>query len=240
MPFRGWINRPASRRLYEALTGWSDAPPMRQHVMSYFRFVCFSAAALVVVACAPLAPPETALGRPEPLIGEAPETTANPAPRMGETERLTALQAQVDAIGSEITYLRKALDVLGSLPDHDDLFIPVELSEITGEPPADPRDAAAAKLAALYAPAPALNRASSLFYEAELGSFASKEAAERQWKKLVASNRLAGIEPRYAAVGSEVRLTAGPLASEAAVDALCVELSALAGACRPVAPIRAY
>ena len=37
-----------------------------------------------------------------------------------------------------------------------------------------------------------------------------------------------------------VGLIAGPLASEAAVQALCVELSAVAGQCRVAAPIRAY
>jgi cell division septation protein DedD len=85
-----------------------------------------------------------------------------------------------------------------------------------------------------------LSRASSLFYEAELGSFATRSAAEARWKQLVATNRLAGIDPAYAAVGAETRLTVGPLASEAAVEALCVELSSLTGACRVVAPIRAY
>jgi len=55
-----------------------------------------------------------------------------------------------------------------------------------------------------------------------------------------ASNRLAGLEPAYAVIGAETRLTAGPMASESAVRALCVELSSLAGACRVAAPIRAY
>ena len=47
-----------------------------------------------------------------------------------------------------------------------------------------------------------LNRASSLFYEAELGSFATRSAAEARWKQLVATNRLAGIDPAYAGVTS--------------------------------------
>lgn len=216
---------------------------MRQQVATYLRFAGFSVVALAIAACMKIAPAEAATSRPEPLFSDPPETSqmaADPAPGPTEAERIAALEAQVEALGSEIAQLRKALDVLGPLPDQPEMFIPVAKSDITGEPPADPQDEAAARLAQLYAPAPSLSRASSLFYEAELGSFASKEAAEARWKKLIAGNRLAGVEPRYAAVGAEIRLSAGPLMSEAAVDALCVELSAMAGPCRGVAPIRAY
>ncbi len=216
---------------------------MRQQVASYLRFAGFSVVALIIAACVKIAPAEAAANRPEPLVSDPPETSqlaVDPTAGPTQAERLAALEAQVEALGSEIAQLRKALDVLGPLPDQPDLFIPVAMSEISGEPPVDPQDEAAARLAQLYAPAPDLARASSLFYEAELGSFASRRAAEDRWTKLVASNRLAGVEPRYAAVGAEIRLSAGPLLSEAAVDALCVELSALAGPCRGVAPIRAY
>jgi cell division septation protein DedD len=227
---------------YGSLTGWADPRAMRDWLVSYLRFVGFSAVALAVAACAKLAPAETAMGRPEPRFGEPPKTSqieANPAARPSEEERISDLEAQVAALDVELTHLRKALDVLGPLPDQPDLFIPVAQTEITGAP-ADPADAELARLARLYAPAPMLNRASTLFYEAELGSFANKTAAEARWRQLVAANRLAGLAPAYADVGSEIRLSAGPLASEAAVDALCVELSALAGACRVVTPIRAY
>jgi hypothetical protein len=212
---------------------------MQQWVISYLRFVGFSAFALAIIACAKLAPAEAAVSRPEPLISDPPETSqmaADPSTGPTEAERIATLEAQVEALGAEISHLRKALDVLGPLPEHADLFIPVAKSEIAGEP----EDEAAARLAQLYAPAPWLSGARSLFYEVELGSFANQQAAEARWKQLIASNRLAGIEPRYAAAGSEIRLAAGPLMSEAAVDALCVELSALAGPCRGVAPIRAY
>ena len=214
---------------------------MRQWLVSYLRFIGFSAVALVFAACVKIAPAEAAANPAEPLFGDPPEAgqTTTPAVQT-EEDRITALEAQVNALGAEIAQLRKALDVLGPLPDQPGMFIPVAQSDITGEPASDPQDEAAARLAQLYAPAPKLTAASSLFYEAELGSFANKDAAEARWKKLVAGNRLAGIEPRYAAVGAEIRLTAGPLMSAAAVDALCVELSALAGPCRGVAPIRAY
>ncbi len=215
---------------------------MRARLVIYLRFVGFSVVALAIAACVKIAPAEAATARPEPLFGDPPETSlmaADPTAGPTEAERIAALEAQVEALGSEIAHLRKALDVLGPLPDQPDMFIPVAKSEITGEI-ADPHDEALIRLAQLYAPAPKLSRATSLFYEAELGSFATQQVAEARWKTLIAGNRLAGVEPRYAAVGSEIRLAVGGLASEAAVDALCVELSALAGPCRGVAPIRAY
>ena len=81
----------------------------------------------------------------------------------------------------------------------------------------------------LYAPPPELTGGRSLFYEAELGSFRSKQAAEAGWRRHGRRRPAYGLTPRYTAVGADTRLTAGPLASQAAVDALCVELSALPG-----------
>lgn len=42
------------------------------------------------------------------------------------------------------------------------------------------------------------------------------------------------------AASGDTRLVAASLPGEGAHDALCVELAALAGACRPTAPVRAY
>jgi cell division septation protein DedD len=214
---------------------------MRSWLVNHLRFAGVSVVALAMAACAKIAPTDGAYGRPEPLFGEPPEAgqMAASSETVSEAERIAALEAQVAALDSQIVHLRKALDVLGPLPEQDGMFIPVSRSEITGEA-ADLAAEANARLANLYSPAPVLSRASSLFYEAELGSFATRSAAEARWKQLVATNRLAGIDPAYAAVGAETRLTVGPLASEAAVEALCVELSSLTGACRVVAPIRAY
>lgn len=211
---------------------------MRSWHGRYLRFAGFSVAALVAAACVRISPAEAATGRPEPIIGEPPEAgqTAAKPHSISEAERIAALEAQVAALDSEVTHLRKALDLLGPLPDHPDLFIPAQ-------PPAEPAAdalAANARLAAQFAPAPALDRASSLFYAAELGAFATPAAAETRWKQLVVAKSLTGLEPGYAAIGAQTRLTAGPLASEAEVEALCVELSSLTGACRVVAPIRAY
>ena len=213
---------------------------MRSWLVRYLRFAGFSVAALAVAACAKIAPAH-AETRPEPLFGDPPEAgqMAAKAETVSEAERIAALEAQVAALDSQITHLRKALDVLGPLPEHADLFIPVAQSEITGEAD-NSQEEANARLAALYSPAPPLDRASSLFYAAELGSFASKIAAENRWQQLVVAKRLTGLEPGYAAVGTETRLTAGSMISQAAAEALCVELSSLTSACRVVAPIRAY
>ena len=227
------------RRFYTSLTGFADLWGMRSWLTSYLRFAGFSVAALAIAACAKIAPNDGSSGRPEPLFGEPPEAAqmAAASKPVSEAERIAALEAQVEALDSQITHLRKALDVLGPLPEQEGLLIPVLKSEITGEP-ADPETEANNRLAGLYSPAPMLPRARSLFYEAELGSFASKTAAEARWKQI--GSRLTGLEPRYDAFGSEIRLAAGPLASEADVAALCVELSSLAGQCRVAAPIRAY
>lgn len=229
------------RRFYGSLTGFADPWGMRSLFMRYLGFAGFSVAALAIAACAKIAPIEGASGRPEPLIGEPPENSQMAVAQdpSGEAQRIAVLEAQVAALDSQLVHLRKALDVLGPLPDHPDLFMPVSKAEITTESTVQSAEANA-RLAALYSLPPTLNHAHSLFYEAELGSFATLAAAEARWKQLVASNRLAGLEPAYAAVGGQTRLTAGPMVSESAVQALCVELSSLAGACRVAAPIRAY
>jgi hypothetical protein len=121
------------------------------------------------------------------------------------------------------------MDVLGPLPEHPELFIPFTLDETPA------RD-----ISQLYAVAPKFDRSSSLFHQAELGSFATRRAAEDRWRQLSETNRLAGLAPAYAEVAGEVRLRAGPLAGENDVRALCVELAALAGPCRVVAPVRAW
>jgi len=209
---------------------------MRQQLVSYLRFVAFSVAALGLAACVKLAPVEGAYGRPEPLFGEPPV-----AAKVTEADRIEALETQVQKLDIELAALRKALDVMGPLPEQDDFFVPVAAADIEGDiPKTDPETEAAARLARLYAPPPSFNKARSLFYEAELGSFRTHAAAEAGWKKLAADKRLAGLNPRYSTLGDQTRLAVGPLASEAAVTALCIELSSLAGQCRVAAPIRAF
>lgn len=210
---------------------------MRRYVVSYLKFVAFSLAALGLAACVKLNPGGGPTGRPEPLLGEPPVKAA----AITDADRIEALEDQVEKLDTELTALRKALDVMGPLPEHEDVFVPVAATEIAGDiPKTDPETEAAARLARLYAPPPSFARAKSLFYEAELGSFASRTAAEAGWKRLLGDKRLAGLNPRYSTNGDQTRLAVGPLDSEAAVTALCIELSSLAGQCRVTAPVRAF
>jgi hypothetical protein len=206
---------------------------MHEWMLIYLRFVAVSVAALSLAACVKLAPPGLfAAQPPEPRIGESPAALdASERAPTTDADRIAALEAEVAALDAQLSHLRQALDVLGPLPAHPDLFIPV----------ADVEPNTESSIANLYAPPPMLSGASSLFYEAELGSFATRQAAEARWKQLVATNRLGSLKPAYHdAAGSSVRLAAGPLTTEADVDALCVELSALGSVCRVAAPIRAY
>ena len=205
-------------------------------LVSYLRFVGISVVALAAAACAKLAPAELGPSRPEPLIGEAPKASEQNAPKT-TLARVEALEHQVEALNGELTNLRKALEVMGPLPEPTEIFIATAMNDAS---PADPVAENAVRLARLYAPAPKLDAAASLFYEAELGSFRNHAAAEAGWKKLASGKTLAGLSPRYSTEGQNTRLIAGPLASEAAVNSLCVELSALGGACRVAAPVRAY
>lgn len=172
--------------------------------------------------------------RPEPRIGEAPSADATALEPASEADLLAAAEAQLAAVEADLSNIRKAMDVLGPLPDHPALFIPnfVEVSALDETPARD--------ISRLYAVAPKFERASSLFHQAELGSFASEQAAANHWRMLTETKRLAGLAPAYAEVSGEVRLTAGPFDSENDVKALCVELAALAGPCRVVAPVRAW
>jgi len=209
---------------------------MRKLVASYLRFVAFSVVALGLSACARMHLSDPTMFALEPKLGEPPEAGAmvdKPADGMTEDQRIEALEAQMAALGADSANIRRALDVMGPLPDPHAGLVAATFPEI-----AKPRDPV--RPARLYAPPPVLGEGSSLFYEAELGSFRSKAAAEAGWRQLAKDNRLAGLDPRYSIAGAETRLSVGPLASEAAVSALCVELSALAGACRVAAPVRAY
>jgi cell division septation protein DedD len=209
---------------------------MRQWAVLHVRFVTFSVASLGLAACAKLAPTAAASARPEPRLGDPSVELA-----VTDADRLEALQGQVEALEIEIAALRKALDVMGPLTAAEDGLVAIAGADVAGEiPTTDPATEAAARLARLYAPPPSFARARSLFYEAELGAYRSRDAAEAGWRRLAGDKSLAGLNARYRVDGDQTRLIAGPLASEAAVQALCVELSAVAGQCRVAAPIRAY
>lgn len=230
--------------LYKSLTQPSDPEGMQFTLPPYMRFLGFSLLALVVAICAKIAPAdaEEAVTRPEPLSSNPPEP-GQMGPAAAETrpepDRLSVLEAQVQALSSEIANIRKALEVISALPQRSDLPDPSLPAENHIVAALDPPDDAEARLAQLYAPPPVLEGAVSLFYEAQLGMFMSRKAAEQDWARLAAAEQLSGLQPRYTAVGAETRLSAGPLSSIAAADALCVELSALVGPCKGFAPLRA-
>jgi hypothetical protein len=111
---------------------------MRHHLVSSLRFLGASLAALALSACARLAPPMTLASPPEPRFSDAPpaEQLAADTAARDDDARLAALEVRLASIEAEIVNLRKALDVLGPLPDHADLFIPVDLSELEDASPA--------------------------------------------------------------------------------------------------------
>lgn len=169
----------------------------------------------------------------EPRFADAPDP-AVAVPQFydaqDEDDRFAALEARLDAVDSEIANLRKVFDVLGPLPDHADLFIPVELSEIDGS-----QDDVAHR----YSPIVRGTEAEiARFHRIELGSYPAQAEAEARWGQLAAAGSLTGRRPGYDRIGGDISL-ADCLSDDAAVNALCVELSALAGPARVAAPIRA-
>jgi hypothetical protein len=163
---------------------------MRQWAVLHVRFVTFSVASLGLAACAKLAPTAAASARPEPRLGDPSVELA-----VTDADRLEALQGQVEALETEIAALRKALDVMGPLATAEDGLVAIAGADVAGEiPTTDPATEAAARLARLYAPPPSFARARSLFYEAELGAYRSRDAAEAGWRRLAGDKSLAGLD----------------------------------------------
>ena len=219
--------------LYGSLTGPDDLSPMRQRLVLFLRSLGFSLAAFGLAICLPLAHAQQLSHTPEPRFGDAPVGDSTVLEPASEADLLAAAEADLAAADAEYANIRKALEVLGPLPDHPGLFIPqyLEAGPLDETPMRD--------ISQLYAIAPKFDRSASLFHRAELGSFASQQAAEDRWNRLAETNRLAGLAPAYADANGEIRLSAGPLATAGEVEALCVELSALAGPCHGIASIRA-
>ncbi len=225
--------------LYWSLTGGADLRWMREQLVSYLRFVAFSAVALGLSACARMHLSDPTQFAIEPMFGDPPEVGAlTDAPQVHETdaERIEKLENQMAALDADAASIRTALAVMGPLPDPGAGLVQATFPGVAKA--AGPGRAGDSQL---YAPAPDMGEGGrSLFYEAELGSFRSKQAAEAGWRLLAGEAGLANVNPRFTETGASTRLTVGPFASEAAVNAMCVDLSALAGACRVTAPVRAY
>jgi cell division septation protein DedD len=220
--------------LYWSLTGGVDLKCMRGLLVSYLKWMAFSIAALGLSACARMHMPDPALLAGEPKVGEPPEAgamTYQPQAQTIEADRIEKLEAQVAALGADVANIRKALEVIGPLPDPGAGSVQASFQS-AARPAAMPH---------LYAPAPAMSEASrSLFYEAELGSFRSKQAAEACWRRLAGEASMVDLNPRFTLMGAETMLSVGPVLSEAAVNALKVEISAISGPCQGWAPIRAH
>ena len=92
----------------------------------------------------------------------------------------------------------------------------------------------------LYAEAPRLEGGVSLFFEAEMGEFPTRSAAEGEWRRLSLDPSLASYNPRYHVLGRSVLLSVGPMTAEADVAALCRAVEALAPDCRLASPESAW
>jgi hypothetical protein len=196
---------------------------MRDYLVSYLRLIGFSVCTLAVALCIRVAPAQAAPLAPEPrFFAPPPEADMAPLPVMlTEEEQVEILEANLTALSAEIADLTKALEVLGPLPDHPELFIPVMIVE---------RDAPAADKARRF-------------------SAVARPATPLCDMPHAGLGVLAGL-PRFAAgIGDapasydvplhNIRMSRD-LAEDAAIAALCVELSAIAGPPRGVAPIRAW
>jgi hypothetical protein len=226
---------------------------MKDFAVYYLRMATCGLAALLATACVRLAPAEGYLAPQEPHVGQPPPADDAPATKLARTEadatRLDKLERDVAALDSDLTHLRNAIKLMGPLPPSEDFFIPVEIR--APEPRAEAAKPAVSTITMdefgagipsndIYASAPQLASPRSMFYEAELAAYPSQSAAEAGWKKLAPKIQLTGLEPRFDRASSSVRLSVGPLTSTAAVDALCVDLSALTSTCHVAAPAGAF
>ncbi len=208
---------------------------MQKRLANYLRLIGFSLSAVAIAACARLVPQSLAALIPEPRFTDAPDAAAigpHFFEQQAEDDRMDALQARLDAVDSEIVNLRKALDVLGPLPDHAELFIPVMLSEIDGTGPDT-------DVAHRYSPVLRGTEADiSRFHRIELASYPAQAEAEARWNQLAAAGTFTRSRPGYDRIEHGISLD-GLLSDDDAVNALCVELSAIAGPARVASPIRA-
>lgn len=218
----------------------NDIRRMRQQVINYLRFAGFSVTALALMAFLKLTGQPAWAGPPEPRLGQAPKTSENEPAAQTDDHRLDELEGEIARLSKELVNLRAALDLMGPLPDHPGLSLPFEPAALAEAAPALSADPLDIRKSDLFAPPPSLEGARSLFYAAELGAFKNREAAEAGWRRIAKDARLSAFSPRFTTDGAQTQLVVGSLPSTEAVNALCVELSGVTGACRPFVPVRAY
>jgi hypothetical protein len=219
---------------YRSLTGAFDLRRMCDRAVSYGKLAYISVVALSLSACARMQVSDPNMFAIDPILGDGPEAgaTANSSRALEtEAERVARLEAQVAELSSDVAHLRRALDILDG--QAKPAPVPLATSFVETIRP-DP-------VSQLYALAPPSAQAGkSLFFEAELGAFRSKDAAEDCWRRLAGEASMADLNPRFTITGAETRLVVGPLLSEAAVNAIKIDASAVSGPCRGLAPLRAY
>ncbi len=193
---------------------------MRLQVASYLRFAGFSVVALAIAACVKLAPAQAATSRPEPPVQRPrrkPGRWRPPRPRRPtEAERIAALEAQVEALAH------------GDRPPSQgagrprppagagrtcSFRSPSPRSRASFRRTPGPRPAARLRPALLAGPERCA-AASSLFYEAELGSLPTRLAAEAAGQKLVATTAWRAWSRTMPPSALKSASHAGPLMSE--------------------------
>lgn len=197
---------------------------MRDHLVSYLRLLGFSVCTLAVALCTRFATANAATPAPEPRFALPPsqgDMAAAPV-LVTEDEAVAELDHRLTALSAEIANLSKALDVLGPLPDHPELFIPVAMSALENPTPVS-------EIVRPYSPiAPAANMVAGM-RRASLGALSvDAHAAD-----------LGRLQPGYDLPSHTVDFNL-ELSEDEALTALCVELSAVSGPPRMVAPIRAW
>jgi len=197
---------------------------MRDYLISYLRLLGFSVCMLAVALCMRFgASAHAATPRPEPRSATPPGANMASLPLLQtEEEQVASLEATLIALSGEIADLTLALDVLGPLPDHPELFIPVMLSACDDSPAPD--------TARRFSP---IANSANSHCDMPLAGLGVLAGLQRS------ATDIGGAPASYDAPLHNVRLD-WDNAEDATLAALCVELSAIAGPPRVVAPIRAW
>lgn len=199
--------------------------------------------AMVMALCLRLVQVEWAGLRLPARLGFAPPSLVVPSPIILDValDQWTALEVMVEAIQADTAHLRSALRqmrVSGGIVPAFASAHPVSADEVRALSGIEPRPAPVAAVsdpgrvsADLYAPAPDLPRARSLFYGAQLGTYASRRQALAEWETVANAPRLTGVAPSFLGDdASGIRLLAGPVLREEA-EAICTDLGSRAPAC---------